>query len=164
MSNLFNNIRKNIITNMTPLQNALKTQANFFIDTLLEDDINEEKFSDDLEDGNTNSINSDDNINSEINEDNDTDENENIDTEIYDDYNIFIQQNNIKKNKLYDAPNQQFFNDDFENLNNSIVNVYSPIAYDNKENEKKNENNLCEASVQITEIKKSEEKNIKINP
>lgn len=102
MSDLFDNIKKNIITNMTPLQNAFKKQANLFIDTFLEDEnTGDDEYSDNFEDTSDKSDNNDDN-------DNNTDNNN----------------TNIIKNQICSAPTQQIFKDNFKNLK---INVYSPI-------------------------------------
>ena len=114
MSDLFDNIKKNIITNMTPLQNAFKKQANLFIDTFLEDEnTDNDEYSDNFEDASDKSDKSDNDDNSNT---------------------------NIIKNQICSAPTQQTFKDNFKNLK---INVYSPIVCEDQliENVEKHNSN-----------------------
>jgi hypothetical protein len=99
MSNLFTNLKNNIITNITPFQTALRTQANLFIETFINDDYgeDEEEYSDDFE--------------SESNRGSDADDERELNT-------------NQKSKLKLDAPIQQVFNDI---LPNSEISMYSPI-------------------------------------
>ena len=151
MSDLFDNIKQNIITNMTPLQKALTTQAHFFIDTFLEENNFSDEFEDDIDD------NSDDNISNNY-----VNNNQNY--------------NNYNNNKnIYGVPKQQSFKDNFNNLK---INVYSPIICDNQifdkeinieNNSEKNlmennsENNLMENNSENNLMENNSENNLMVD-
>ena len=106
MSNLFQNFKNNIITNITPFQTALRMQANLFIETFINDDYgeDEEPYSDDFESESNRGSDADDERESNINQ----------------------------KSKLkLDAPIQQVFND---TMPNSEISMYSPIDCPNLNN------------------------------
>ena len=136
MSDLFDNIKKNIITNMTPLQNALKTQANFLIDTFLEDNMIQDRYSDDFEDDSDDNTTDSENLynntyddydNNPYNKINDYSNTNIVNYKNYKNYKNYntSEQLDAKNLKIRNIPKQQKFNDNSDKLK---INVYSPIA------------------------------------
>jgi hypothetical protein len=174
MSDLFDNIRKNIMTNMAPLQNAFKIRANFFIDSFLEDnDINKDIYSDDFEsesDDDVNNRNASDNYNAVTDCSNDPlinifllDMPANLSTSnnVSDKNSVAVQQPNKKKIKVWRVPKQQSFNDKIDNLkktvyspiecNDSIVNIKSLFDVECGNNDNDNDNHTVNITVNHVE-------------
>jgi hypothetical protein len=121
MSNLFHNFKNNIITNITPFQTALRTHANLFIETFINDDYgeDEELYSDDFE--------TDSNHDSDADDERESNKNQRSDQKLY-------------------APTQQVF---YDTLSNSELSMYSPIDCPNSNNKSITDIKECNAIEKI---------------